>query len=140
LGLQHWRQRATDRVTPRCAAFIGRDSLLALQLDSGDWIHATPDHEFIARDGRFVPASQLRAGDSLMPLYRQLVRGYETVYQPVNGHLLPTHRLADEWNVRNGIYADAPGTHRHHIDFDRRNNRPTNLGAWGHSAHSDAQR
>ncbi|MFP5405490.1 MAG: dCTP deaminase domain-containing protein, partial [Gammaproteobacteria bacterium] len=37
------------------------------------------------------------------------------------------HRLADEWNVRNGIYADVPGTHRHHIDFDRRNNRPPNL-------------
>ena len=49
------------------------------------------------------------------------------VYQPINGHLYPTHRLADEWNLRNGIYADEPGTHRHHIDRDRRNNRPINL-------------
>jgi dCTP deaminase len=51
-----------------------------------------------------------------MPLYRQVVRGYESVYQPLNGHLLGTHRLADEWNLRNGIYTDAEGTHRHHRD------------------------
>ena len=56
-----------------------------------------------------------------MPLYRELARGYEMVYQPINGHLIPTHRLADEWNIRGGLYADTPGTHRHYIDFDRRN-------------------
>ncbi len=106
---------------------IGRDSLLSIELDNGESIHATPDHDFMMRDGRMVPASQLRVGNSLMPLYRDLFRGYEMVYQPLNGHLLPTHRLADEWNVRNGIYAHLSGTHRHHIDFDRRNNRPTNL-------------
>jgi len=107
--------------------FIGRDSMLALELDNGERIHATPDHDFMTRDGRMVPASRLRPGDSLMPLYRQRHRGYEMAYQPINGHLLPTHRLADEWNLRNGIYADTAGTHRHHVDFDRRNNRPTNL-------------
>ena len=107
--------------------FIGRDSLRAIELDNGELIHATPDHDFMMRDGRMLPAGGLRPGDSLMPLYRDLFRGYEMVYQPINGHLLPTHRLADEWNVRNGIYADAARTHRHHVDFDRRNNRPTNI-------------
>ena len=29
-----------------------------------------------------------------MPLYRDLVRGYEMVYQPLDGHLYPTHRLS----------------------------------------------
>ena len=115
--------------------FIGRDSLLELQLDNGEWIRATPDHEFIMRDGRLLAASQLRVGDSLMPLYRQPIRGYETVYQPLNGHLTPTHKLADEWNVRHGIYADVPDTHRHHIDFDRRNNRPDNLERMDALAH-----
>jgi dCTP deaminase len=107
--------------------FIGRDALLIIELDNGERIHATPDHDFMLRDGRMVAANQLRPGASLMPLYRHPFRGYEMVYQPINGHLLPTHRLADEWNVRNGIYAERRGTHRHHIDFDRRNNRPTNL-------------
>jgi dCTP deaminase len=90
-------------------------------------IRATADHDFMMRDGRMLNAAELRRGHSLMPLYRDLFRGYEMVYQPINGHLLPTHRLADEWNLRGGIYIDAPGTHRHHIDFDRRNNRPTNI-------------
>jgi dCTP deaminase len=107
--------------------FIGRDTLLEIELDSGEMIHATPDHLFMRRDGLMAEAGALRPGDSLMPLYRDLFRGYEMVYQPLNGHMLPAHRLADEWNLRNGIYADVPGTHRHHIDFDRRNNRPTNV-------------
>ncbi len=107
--------------------YIGRDSLVEIELDSGQFVHATPDHEFMRRDGRMAQAASLRAGDSLMPLYRDLARGYEMVYQPIDGHMYPTHRLSDEWNVRNGIYDDAPKTHRHHMDFDRRNNRPTNI-------------
>ncbi|MGH8188336.1 MAG: LAGLIDADG family homing endonuclease, partial [Steroidobacteraceae bacterium] len=107
--------------------FIGRDALVEVVLDNGVAIHATPDHLFLMRDGRLRAAGDLRPGDSLMPLYRGLRRGYEMVYQPINGHLYPTHRLADEWNVRHGIYADTAGTHRHHMDHDRRNNRPTNL-------------
>ena len=107
--------------------YIGRDALLDVELDNGEVISATPDHEFMLRDGRMLPTTALRPGQSLMPLYRDLFRGYEMVYQPLNGHLLPTHRLADEWNLRGGFYADEAGTHRHHIDFDRRNNRPVNI-------------
>jgi deoxycytidine triphosphate deaminase len=73
--------------------FIGRDSLLEITLDNNEAIRATPDHVFVRRDGRFAEARELRPGDSLMPLYRKLLRGYEYVYQPINGHLLPTHRL-----------------------------------------------
>jgi deoxycytidine triphosphate deaminase len=106
---------------------VGRDALLELVLDDGEQIRCTPDHGFIRRDGRVAEAHELRPGDSLMPLYRDLARGYETVYQPLNGYLYPTHRLADEWNLRNEIYEDEPGTHRHHRDHDRRNNNPWNL-------------
>jgi dCTP deaminase len=104
--------------------YIGRDALLEVELDNGAAIRCTPDHGFLLRDGRMTIADDLRPGDSLMPLYRHLVRGYEMVYQPSNGHLYPTHRLADEWNLRHELYADEPGSHRHHIDFDRRNNQP----------------
>ncbi len=107
--------------------FIGRDALLEIELDNGEHIRATADHQFMRRDGRMVSAIDLRPRDALMPLYRQLVRGYEEVYQPLDGHLCATHRLADEWNVRHGLYADVPGTHRHHRDFNRRNNVPANI-------------
>ena len=108
--------------------YIGRDSLLEITLDDGAVIHCTPDHEFILRDGRKVQAGSLRPNDSLMPLYRDVVRGYETVYQPINNHLYPTHRLADDWNIRHGVYADMPDSHRHHIDFNRLNNAPAASG------------
>jgi deoxycytidine triphosphate deaminase len=97
--------------------FIGRDSLLEIELDSGECIRATPDHIFMRRDGRMAEAHELRPQDALMPLYRDLFRGYEGVYQPIDGYLYATHRLADEWNIRNGIYGEIPGAHRHHLDL-----------------------
>jgi dCTP deaminase len=115
--------------------FVGRDSLLEVELDNGEKIHATPDHLFMRRDGRMTPAAELRPNDALMPLYRDVVRGYEQVYQPIDGFMNATHRLADEWNVRNKIYDEIAGTHRHHMDFDRRNNRPTNLTRLDASEH-----
>ena len=115
--------------------FIGRDSLLEITLDNGRVIRATPDHEFIRRDGRRAQAHELRPDDSLMPLYRQVARGYEMVYQPINGHVYPTHRLADEWNLRMGIYDEMDDSHRHHKDFNRLNNNPWNIVRMDASEH-----
>jgi dCTP deaminase len=107
--------------------YVGRDSLIEVVLDNEESIFCTPDHQFLTRDGRMVEAHTLRPQDSLMPLYRHLARGYEMVYQPLNGHLYPTHRLSDDWNLRHSIYTDHPNTHRHHLDFNRLNNNPWNL-------------
>ncbi len=115
--------------------FVARDALVEIELDNGQKVHVTPDHLFMTRQGGMREAASLRAGDALMPLYRHLERGYEMTYQPLTGFLTPTHRLADEWNVRCGVYADHPGTHRHHIDFDRRNNNPTNIERMEASEH-----
>lgn len=123
IGL-HGQLIVTRLEAPR---FIGRDNLLEIILDNGEKIHCTPDHQFMLRNGTMRQAHELRPGASLMPLYRQTARGYEMVYQPLNGHLIPTHRLADDWNLRHGNYRDEPGTHRHHLDHDRRNNRPWNI-------------
>ena len=106
--------------------FIGRDSLLEIELDDGQLIHATADHQFMRRDGRMAEAHTLRPGDPLMPLYRDVVWGCECVYQPIDGHMYATHRLADEWRLRHGIHAQATDAHRYHRDFDRRNKRPEN--------------
>lgn len=114
----------TELVAPR---YIGRDSLLEITLDNGQKIHCTPDHLILTRDGLMVPAADLRPSDRLMPLYRRVFRGYEMVYQPLTGCYYPTYRLADEWNLRHGIYPDLPNTHRHHLDGNRRNNMPWNI-------------
>ena len=86
---------------------IGRDPLLELTLDDGATIRATPDHEFVLRDGTMATAEELRPGSSLMPLYRSLRRGHEMTYQPVTGHVVPTRRLAHERNLRRGIRHDG---------------------------------
>jgi deoxycytidine triphosphate deaminase len=105
--------------------FVARDALVEVELDNGERIRATPDHRFMTRQGGWTEAGALRPGEALMPLYRHLERGYEVTYQPLTGFLTPTHRLADEWNLRAGVYQDVPGTHRHHIDLERRNSDVT---------------
>lgn len=129
---QFGRIIATHLEAPR---YIGRDSLLEIILDNNESIFCTPDHEFVTRDGLMCKADDLRPGTALMPLYRQVWRGYEMVYQPLNGQMHPTHRLADEWNIRCSVYDDTPGTHRHHVDFDRRNNNPWNIVRMDASEH-----
>jgi dCTP deaminase len=107
--------------------YVGRDSLIEVVLDTDESIFCTPDHMFLTRGGMMVKAHQLRPGSSLLPLYRQVARGYEMLFQPLEGRMYPTHSLADEWNLRHGLYEDLPNTHRHHLDGDRRNNRPWNI-------------
>ena len=126
------RMMVTRLESPR---YVGTDNLVEIVLDTGQSIFCTPDHLFLMRDGRMIQADRLRPGHALMPLYRQLARGYEMVYQPLDGHLYPTHRLADEWNLRHWIYEDLPDTHRRHVDSDRRNNRPWNITRMNASEH-----
>jgi deoxycytidine triphosphate deaminase len=93
--------------------YIGRDSLIEITLDNNKAIHCTPDHEFIRRDGRLVQADDLRTNDSLMPFDITIWGGDEMVYQPLDGILDSTQRLADEWNLRHGMYENMPNSHRH---------------------------
>src|SRR6202012_5059739 len=74
---EHGRMIVSLLDAPR---FIGRDSLVEVELDNGERIRATPDHQFMRRDGRMIEAHALRPQDALMPLYRDLFRGYESVY------------------------------------------------------------
>ena len=57
--------------------YIGQDTLIEVALDTGESTFCTGDHLFMKRDGRWVEAGSLRRGDSLMPLYREVVCDYE---------------------------------------------------------------
>ncbi len=129
---QHGTMLVTELVAPR---LVGRDPLVEVELDDGATVRATPDHEFMLRDGTMRAAAELAPGTSLMPLYRTLRRGYEMTFQPLTGHMLGTHRMADAWNLRHGLYEEAPGTHRHHLDHERLNNNPWNIVRMEASAH-----
>ena len=45
--------------------------LVKVVLDNGEEIRCTPDHKFMLRGGSFTEAQNLKAGESLMPLYRE---------------------------------------------------------------------
>jgi len=103
-------------------------------LDNDEEIICTPDHFFMLRDGTYKPAQDLAKEDSIMPLNRQLSRrgkhitidGYELVFDTKEHRWLFTHILSDDYNLRNGIY-EALGDYRHHKDFNKLNNNPSNI-------------
>jgi DNA gyrase/topoisomerase IV subunit B/transcriptional regulator with XRE-family HTH domain len=118
------------RVTKRHAEVI------RVTLDDGEAMVCTPDHLFMLRDGGYKPAAALTADDSLMPLYRKVsdvneagitIDGYEMAWDPRSDRWLFSHVLADWYNRYHGVYTKADGDHCHHLDFDRRNNNPTNI-------------
>jgi len=124
--------------------------LVEVALDNGESIECTPDHEFMLRDGTYREARNLRPGDSLMPLYRKFsdtdeegitIDDYEMVKQPVmNDFWEFTHLLADRFNLARGNYDESDGDHKHHVDFDRHNNRPDNLERLSEEEHLQLHR
>ncbi len=110
--------------------------VIKLTLDNGEILICTPDHRFMLRDGSYKPAAMLTPEDSLMPLNRQLskttpkgqgLNGYEMVWNPKNDKWIYTHLLADFYNLKHGVYQASDGNHRHHVDFNKLNNNPTNI-------------
>ncbi len=110
--------------------------VIRVTLDNGEVITCTPDHQFMTRGGRYVEARSLHPGVSLMPLYRKLsdktqknitIDGYEMVWNPQSESWLFTHMLSDWYNRWVGTYSVQDGSHCHHVDFNKRNNDPSNL-------------
>ncbi len=109
--------------------------VIKIILDNEEEIICTPDHLFMLRDGRYKNAVELKPSDSLMPLRRQLshiggritIEGYELVFDPKENRWIFTHLLADQYNLRNSIYSEVEGSHRHHKDFNKHNNDPANI-------------
>ncbi|MFB6150571.1 MAG: DNA topoisomerase (ATP-hydrolyzing) subunit B [Haloarculaceae archaeon] len=124
--------------------------LVQVTLDNGERVKCTPDHEFMLRDGSYCEAQDLDEGQSLMPLYRKesdtseeniTIDGYEMVKQPVmNDFWEFTHLLADRYNLEHDTYDAGSGDHKHHKDFDKRNNRPDNIERLDKSEHLDLHR
>ncbi len=117
------------RITKRDAQVI------KIILDNEEELICTPDHLFRLVDGTYIPAAKLTPKHSLAPLYRKFCKkqgncsldGYEIVFDPKSQKWIYTHVLADMFNLKNNIYAYSTGKHRHHIDFNKLNNNPTNI-------------
>jgi DNA gyrase subunit B len=109
--------------------------VITIILDNGERIKCTPDHLFMIRDGTYKKAGELTKQDSLMPLYRQnsrigkriTIEDYEMVYEPSEFRWIFTHMIVDDYNIRIGEYVMESGEHRHHKDFNKKNNNPDNI-------------
>jgi len=109
--------------------------IIKVILDNNEEIKCTPNHKFMVKDGTYVEAQDLKLGDSLMPGYFRLstkkddhhVIDYSMIFQPFLNAWKFVHVLADEWNLNNDMYVKTAGKVRHHIDFNKLNNDPSNI-------------
>jgi len=118
------------RITKRKA------SVIKINLDNGKEIVCTPDHKFRLTGGNYIEANSLTPRLNLAPLRRKLsekgkyrmgIEGYEMIYDNLKSKWVLTHTLSDKYNLDNKVYSRELGTHRHHIDFNKLNNNPSNL-------------
>jgi DNA gyrase subunit B len=122
-------QIKNPRVTKKNAGII------KIVLDNDEEIVCTPNHLFMTRSGEYIKAKELTPNISLMPLRKQLskigkritIQGYELVFDSGQNRWIFTHILADQYNLNRGVYEKSLGDHRHHIDYNKLNNNPSNL-------------
>ncbi|MFH1331726.1 MAG: ATP-binding protein, partial [archaeon] len=108
--------------------------VIKVVLDNDEEIICTPDHKFKLTDGTYKEAGNLTKQDSLMPLNRRIskiagrvtISGYEMVWDP-NKTWVFTHLLTDKYNLDNKVYQKEHGSAKHHVDFNKLNNNPTNI-------------
>jgi DNA gyrase subunit A len=125
-----------SRITRRDAG------LLEVTLDNSRHIRCTPDHRFLLRDGTYKQAQNLTPDDSLMPGYfdaipvKEGLTEYLRVQQPATGVYEFVHYLADQYNGQSGTASPTQGAFvRHHKNFNRWDNRPTNIERMGFLEH-----
>lgn len=123
------------------------DETVIITLDNGEKIRCTLDHIFYKRNMNEVEAKDLKIGDSLYPLYikkrneldkdencyfnNKLLNeenDYLCIYDAIDNSYHYIHHLSDDYNFRNGMISNFPKSFiRHHIDFNKYNNDPTNI-------------
>ncbi len=116
-----------SRVTRRSAR------LVEVTLDNGERIRCTPDHLFMLRDGTYTETRLLSRGESLMSAYfdatpvKAGLNEYLRVLQPLTGCWEFVHHIADQFNEERGLPEPRGPFVRHHKNFDRWDNRPSNI-------------
>ena len=112
--------------------------LVEVTLDNQKVVRCTPDHRFMLKTGGYCAAKNLKAGDSLMPLYTKLYkvryqRGtgyYEQVWSEGNWRM--THKLV----AKHCGFPARTGEVIHHASLNSLNNDPDLLERLTASEHN----
>lgn len=142
-------QEKTNNILPGkivwCDLTRKNSEIYKITFDDNTYIETTPDHEFMLRDGSFLRADKLYEGLSLMPFYTiesketGNIKGYEKVYNPSTNRHIFTHRLVAKECLDNYKVINDKNAHQitHHIDFNKKNNHPSNLIRMSNAEHSE---
>jgi len=99
--------------------------IVKITLDDGSTLRVTPDHPMQRRDGTYIEASQLAAGEQLMP--------FDSAIGYYGAHPRRASRAGQGWELQHQLVAGrrrgsgSDGLHVHHRDGDSLNDAPTNL-------------
>ena len=112
----------------------GRKKTIKIITDIGDGVYITDDHPVMLRNGEYVPAGELKIGDSLMPFYRGIDTAGHLIVYLNDGHKMFAHRLVYN-DIIKKLPEDSWTWNIHHIDLDKLNNSPDNLQLLSRSEH-----
>lgn len=128
----------TQRIEPKKIKKVFQtkitSDLVKVTLDNGEEIFCTPEHRFMLRDGSYKEAQELLPGQSMMPLYTRYperkVKNYRMYYEP----------MTDSWHFEHRQFC-MNNTHKkgyvvHHCNYQKGDNRPTNLDCIEKSEHT----
>lgn len=127
------------------AGVTKKDStVVRVTFDNGKSVVCTPDHKFPVWDKGFVEAQHLQVGESMIPGYRRMKKihsnsnmEYEQIYKNDTGTWEYTHREVAKWGrtyfaneyTYSEDYLGSSKNTVHHVNYNNRDNTPTNL-AW----------
>ena len=139
---------ALDKQTREITVRIGRNprltqknaALVEVELDDGAMMRLTPQHRFMLRDGREIPAVDLQPGDSLVRTDVIYLRSKSVNETVVNGRL-EQHLIAEGKYGKKFIWGRGHGKyHAHHVNGDHTDNSWNNIEVMTHGEHSSLHR
>jgi len=139
---------STDLKTGKTVVKMGRNPRLTgekrevwkLTLDDGSALRATPDHKILRKDLVYVPLSELKPGDSIVPFNSFNSNGYRQICNTGEKLKGDGFRNRRQYRLIHEFFNGPVNakTHAiHHLDFNSLNDRIENLSVLLHEDHRE---
>lgn len=120
---QNWTYSVDQKTGKLIAGKIGwagltrrNANIVRVKLDNNQYVDVTPDHKFVLRNGEERQAQDLKPGDSLMPLYTNIIDDKKYVID----------NQTNQWKTLKSQISNHPDA-VDYFDYDKNNHNPTNL-------------